>query len=219
MCVVFPGFTLFLAQPGLEGSPDALWPCVTNAVAVWELHRRKELNYCGGCCLSGLNNENNVISSAFLKPVPILALRHGQEPLPFTSVHLLLTKHAVGLQFSFLSGPLHAPALNSLHPLLGAHCEQQDQVGSEQVPGPLVYRVMGRGQVLEPPGHLGGDGVGGRAVPVSGKERTSEISTCRGQGQGAPENLLRERLKPARLCSSFPCIAICSINETQSGGA
>ena len=104
-----------------------------------------------------------------------------ETPAPhITSGHLLLTKYAVGLQLSLLSGLLHASALNPLHPLLGAHGEQQDQVGFEQVPGPLVYRVMDGGQVLEASTHLGGYGIGGRAVPVPEKERGSEFSICRG---------------------------------------
>ena len=110
----------------------------------------------------------------------------GSSPQPETSAphitsgHLLLTKYAVGLQLSLLSGLLHASALNPLHPLLGAHSEQQDQVRFEQVPGPLVYRVMDRGQVLEAPTHLGGYGIGGCAVPVPEKEKGSEFPVCRG---------------------------------------
>ena len=104
-----------------------------------------------------------------------------ETPVPhITSGHLLLTKYAVGLQLSLLSGLLHASALNPLHPLLGAHGEQQNQVGFEQVPGPLVYRVMDGGQVLEAPTHLSGYGIGGRAMPVPEKERGSEFSICRG---------------------------------------
>lgn len=109
-----------------------------------------------------------------------------------------MTEYAVGLQLSFLSGLLQAPALDPMHPLLGTHCEQQDQVGLEQVPGPLVDGMMGRGQVLEPPGHLGGYGVGGRAVPVPEKEGRSEFCTHRGQGQDVPEDQLGKRLKPAK---------------------
>ena len=128
-----------------------------------------------------LGFENNVIFSTSLKPVLIPAPHHDPEPLAFAWGHLLLTEDAVGLQFSFFSGPLHAPALNPTHPLLGTHCEQQNQVGFEQVPGPLVYRMMGRGQVLEPPRHLGGYGVGGCAVPVPEKDKRSEFSMPRGQ--------------------------------------
>lgn len=57
---------------------------------------------------------------------------------PLVAHFYLLTKYAVHLQLGLLSGPLYAWALNPLHPLLGAHSEQQDQVRFEQVPGSLV---------------------------------------------------------------------------------
>lgn len=129
----------------------------------------------GEFCLSGLQNGKHIIASRGLTSVLTLPPPGPGPPAPhIASRHLLLTKDAVGLQFSFLPGPVYAAGLDPLHPLLGAHGEQQDQVGSEQVRRPLVDGVMGRGQVLHPPAHLGGDGVGGGAVPVPEGDRSSE---------------------------------------------
>lgn len=113
-----------------------------------------------------------------LKPVPVAHL--PSEPAAHIALgHLLLTKYTVGLKFCFFPGLLHAPALEPLQPLLRTHGEQQDEVRFKQVLWPLVYRVMGWGQVLETPTHLGGYGIGGSAVPVPEKEWGSEFSVCR----------------------------------------
>lgn len=134
---------------------------------------------------------------------PRLPPRPGTPATHTASGHLLLTKYIVGLQFSFLSGLLHAPALDPVHSLLGTHGEQQDQVGFEQVPGPLVYRVMGRGQVLETPTHLGGYGIGGCAVPVPEKEVSSKFSVCR-RSQVSSWKSAAEDAKPRRALLKFP---------------
>lgn len=111
-----------------------------------------------------------------LKPVPVLAQSlQGFPPLARPQGHLLLTKYAVGLQFSLFSGLLQASAPQPPRPLLRTHGEQQHEVRLEQVPWPLVHRVVGRGQVLQTPTQLGGYAVGGSAVPEPEKQSNREL--------------------------------------------
>ena len=176
------------AQPGLERlgrrsdpQSDILWLQTHHAVAPWNNPTESsESNLEDTASQVGKREPCHVLHFTRVSAVSGSSPQSGTPAPHMASGHLLLTKYAVGLQLSLLLGPLHAPALDPLHPVLGTHGKQQDQVGFEQVPGPLVYRVTGRGQVLEAPTYLGGYGVGSRAVPVPEKERGSELPVRRG---------------------------------------